>query len=219
MKFWGSEHVFDYPWDTCTSAMWRKYPNEHSPHVQSVDVINRKVDAQTGILSSVRLISMQSAIPSWLNRLFGVTQDQAYNFERSEVDPRQGSQRMTLRTRNLTFSDLLVVEETCTYTPHPEDPTKTVYRYVLGARAHCELFLVGKAEFICVLLEALPRRLARICLMSNSDFQTITQARMHNNGELFDFCGQGRNRYAGQVHYRFKDGQERAGDGLPSYPQ
>lgn len=51
-------------------------------------------------------------------------------YEQSEVDPRPECQRMTLRMRNLTFSDLLVVEETCTYTPHPEDPEKTIYKYV-----------------------------------------------------------------------------------------
>lgn len=42
---------------------------------------------------------------------------------------------MTLRMRNLTFNELLVVEETCTYMPHPTDPEKTVYKYVYNGLA------------------------------------------------------------------------------------
>lgn len=65
MKFWETEHTFDYPWDTCTRAMWRKYPNPHSSHIRSVDVLDRKLDTTTGILSSVRLVTMQNALPGW----------------------------------------------------------------------------------------------------------------------------------------------------------
>lgn len=70
MKYWGNEHVFDYSWDTCTRAMWRKYPNEHSAHIKTVDVLDRKLDPTTGILSSVRLVSMQSALPGWYVAFF-----------------------------------------------------------------------------------------------------------------------------------------------------
>jgi hypothetical protein len=46
-----------------------------------------------------------------------------YVREVSEVDPR--TKRMTLRSKNVTYSHLLTVEETCTYTEHARETSTT----------------------------------------------------------------------------------------------
>ena len=46
-----------------------------------------------------------------------------YVREVSEVDPK--SKRMVLRSKNMTYSHLLTVEETCTYTEHEAETSTT----------------------------------------------------------------------------------------------
>ncbi|PVD20613.1 hypothetical protein C0Q70_18770 [Pomacea canaliculata] len=46
-----------------------------------------------------------------------------YASEHSEVDPQQ--KNFTLRTRNVTFCNIVTVDEVLVYSPHPEDGSKT----------------------------------------------------------------------------------------------
>lgn len=66
MKFFKTVHTFDYEWNLVSAAQWQKYPNEHCPHVQHVDVINRNVDPNTGILTTERLITVKQNMPRLL---------------------------------------------------------------------------------------------------------------------------------------------------------
>jgi hypothetical protein len=63
MKFFKTVHIFDYPWTLVSAAQWQKYPNDHCPHVQHVDVLNRTVDPETGILTTERLITVKQNVP------------------------------------------------------------------------------------------------------------------------------------------------------------
>ena len=53
MKFFESQHEFDYSWEEVSTANWRKYCpwNDKSTHVIAVDTISRHVDPTTGIVS------------------------------------------------------------------------------------------------------------------------------------------------------------------------
>lgn len=53
MKFFESQHEFDYSWEEVSTANWRKYCpwNDKSTHVIAVDTISRHVDPVTGIVS------------------------------------------------------------------------------------------------------------------------------------------------------------------------
>jgi len=53
MKFFESQHEFDYSWEEVSTANWRKYCpwNDKSTHVIAVDTISRHVDPATGIVS------------------------------------------------------------------------------------------------------------------------------------------------------------------------
>ncbi|XP_075854818.1 PRELI domain containing protein 3B-like [Microcebus murinus] len=63
MKMWTSEHVFDHPWETVTTAAMQKHPNPMNPSVVGVDVLDRHIDP-SGKLHSRRLPSAEWGLPS-----------------------------------------------------------------------------------------------------------------------------------------------------------
>eukprot|EP00123_Amoebidium_parasiticum_P012796 comp21584_c0_seq1/m.30170 comp21584_c0_seq1/g.30170 ORF comp21584_c0_seq1/g.30170 comp21584_c0_seq1/m.30170 type:complete len:197 (-) comp21584_c0_seq1:409-999(-) len=146
MKFWETQHTFSHPWEKVTEASWRKYNNQLTPtlcpHILSVDVIDRKVQPD-GVMSTTRLISVVSNIPSWLGPLFGFTGNKGFVYEVSEVDSSKKS--MVLRSQNITLANLLTVEETCTYTVDPDDPNKTQFNQECCVTANFARF-AHKAE-------------------------------------------------------------------------
>lgn len=123
MKIWTSEHIFSHPWDTVTQAVWRKYPNPHNPAVVGTDVVERRVE--NGVLHTHRLISSRWGLPSWAQKILGADRV-CYGFEHSEVDPEL--KVMTMRTRNLTFSNTVSMDERLVYVPDPADDEKTILR-------------------------------------------------------------------------------------------
>ncbi|KAJ4933975.1 hypothetical protein JOQ06_006783 [Pogonophryne albipinna] len=123
MKIWASEHIFNHPWETVTKAAMQKYPNPMNPGVFGVDVLDRSVDTE-GRLHSHRLLSTEWGLPSMAKTMFGVTRSCTYVEEHSVVDPKEKS--FELKSTNISFTNLVSVDEKLTYKPHPEDPEKTV---------------------------------------------------------------------------------------------
>ena len=137
MKIFSTEHTFKYyllsstvfidyctfcrhPWDRVSIANWIKYPNDLTPHVLHVDYLSRQVDDNTGILHTERLLTCRQNAPAFISRLFGGENSSLF-YEKSEVD-REG-RTLTLRSRNLTFCNLLMVEEVCRYVQTAEGNT------------------------------------------------------------------------------------------------
>ncbi|ETN84314.1 PRELI-like family protein [Necator americanus] len=123
MKIWTSEHVFDHDWETVVNAAWRKYPNPMNQGVTGMDVLRQTL--QAGKILSERIIQSHFHIPSWATKLTGFSGTQ-YSHEFTVIDPQQRT--MSLTTRNLNGSSFLRVDEKLTYTPLPEDPSKTVLK-------------------------------------------------------------------------------------------
>ncbi len=71
MLQYGSLHCFRHPWETVTTAAWRKYPNPLNPNVVGLDVIDRKVDKK-GILKSHRLMRTEWGLPKWVTQVSAV---------------------------------------------------------------------------------------------------------------------------------------------------
>ncbi|KAI8075444.1 PRELI-like family-domain-containing protein [Gilbertella persicaria] len=117
MKWFKSTHDFKYEWNLVSAAQWQKYPNESCPHVAHVDVLNRTVDPETGILTTERLITVDQNIPTIIKKILGSGSRQ-YVRETSTL---------TMHSVNLTLSNILSVEETIVYTEHPEDNNKTQF--------------------------------------------------------------------------------------------
>ncbi|KAG0676883.1 Phospholipid metabolism protein [Kluyveromyces marxianus] len=121
MRLFENQHVFDYSWEYITAANWKKYPNEVSTHVIAVDVLRRELDSSGKILTSERLITCKQSVPKWVMMLVGGS-NVSYIREVSVVNLDKKS--LTLRSCNLTGSNLLKVYETVSYVPHPEDPQR-----------------------------------------------------------------------------------------------
>jgi len=125
-------------------AAWNKYPNDHSPQVINIDILNRYVDKDTGVLHTERLFTCKQNLPSilewvrphtslifvWSNVTLPpclsvqiVGKDAVCHIrETTEVDPEKKT--MVMRAKNLTYSNLITVEEVCTYSEHvPEEST------------------------------------------------------------------------------------------------
>lgn len=73
-------------------------------------------------LRTERLITCQQSAPRWLTAILG-SQEQSIVYEVSYVDP--VSKNLTLCSQNMTWSDLLSVRETVTYTPSPHNTTSS----------------------------------------------------------------------------------------------
>ncbi|KAM6927490.1 PRELI domain containing protein 3B [Xenentodon cancila] len=123
MKVWTSEHVFNHPWETVINAAMQKYPNPMNPSVIGVDVLDRNIDRQ-GRLHSKRLLSTEWGLPSIVKSLIGNARTYTYVKEQSVVDPREKS--FELQSTNITFTNMVSVDERLIYKPHPEDPEKTI---------------------------------------------------------------------------------------------
>lgn len=92
--------------------------------MKAIDVTDRRIDEQ-GRMVTNRIMSCESAIPSWL-RAVGLPQT-CFVAESSVVDPK--TQTMVVKSSNLSGASVMVVEETCTYTASPANPTTaTVYK-------------------------------------------------------------------------------------------
>lgn len=123
MKIWTSEHVFDHDWETVVNAAWRKYPNPMNQGVTGMDVLRQTLHA--GRILSERIIQSHFHIPTWATKLTGFSGTQ-YSHEYTVIDPQH--RNMSLTTRNLNGASFLRVDEKLTYTPLPEDPSKTILR-------------------------------------------------------------------------------------------
>ncbi|XP_061622568.1 PRELI domain containing protein 3B-like [Phyllopteryx taeniolatus] len=123
MKIWASEHIFNHPWETVTKAAMQKYPNPMNPSVFGVDVLDRSVDTE-GRLHSKRLLSTEWGLPAIAKSIIGLTRTHTYVREHSVVDPKH--KIFELKSTNISFTNLVSVDEKLTYKPHPRDPDKTV---------------------------------------------------------------------------------------------
>ena len=115
MKFFESEYHFDYSWDEVSTNNWRKYCpwNDQATHVISVDTLSRSLDPATNILRTERLITCRQSTPKWVQSFLGG--DTSHVYEVSYVDP--AAKKVTMCSQNMTWSDLLSVQETVVYRP------------------------------------------------------------------------------------------------------
>lgn len=123
MKVFANAETFDYSWEEVSTANWRKYCpwNDKSTHVTAVDTLSRSVDAATGILRTERLITCQQSAPEWVKKVLG-NMEESQVLETSYVDP--ANKTVTMVSANLTWSNLINVEETVVYRPLNEHQTQ-----------------------------------------------------------------------------------------------
>ncbi|WFD47364.1 hypothetical protein GLX27_002015 [Malassezia furfur] len=103
------------------TAVWYKYPNPHTEHVQSIDVLDRTICPQTGTVRTERLISVEQHTPRWIKRILGVD-GATYVREVITFDPNEPAVYMD--STNLSFSHYLLVKEDVAYRPYKDNQTR-----------------------------------------------------------------------------------------------
>ena len=78
----------------------------------SVDVVDRSVDPNTGVIRTERILGCKQRAPTWIVKLFGGSED-AYVREISFVDPT--SQTTTISSVNLSLAQFAVCNEMIRY--------------------------------------------------------------------------------------------------------
>jgi hypothetical protein len=106
------QHKFSHSWSLLTLANWLKYPNEHSSHVKSVDVLNRFVN-EKGELVTDRLLQLKQPVPSIVLKIGLPISDTSFFLERSILNPT--TQVYEARSYSLSMRSLFQAEEVCIY--------------------------------------------------------------------------------------------------------
>ncbi|KAK4575147.1 Phospholipid metabolism protein [Recurvomyces mirabilis] len=135
MRFFSALHEFDYSWEEVSTNNWRKYCpwNDKAEHVLAVDTLSRSLDSETHILRTERLITVKQAAPALMKRFLGA-EDTSYVYEVSYVDPQ--AKRVTMLSQNMTWSELLSVQEKVQYTASLA-PGKTTFEQSAKIIALC----------------------------------------------------------------------------------
>jgi len=123
MKIWTTEHVFNHTWENVAKAALNKYPNPLNPGVTGVDVIDRRIE--NGIIKSHRLLISQWSMAPWIMKLLGGNRI-CFASEHSQID--RLNKTLSLRSRNLTFNNVINVDEKLVYSIHPDDDSKTILK-------------------------------------------------------------------------------------------
>ncbi|KAL7678369.1 hypothetical protein ACOME3_004597 [Neoechinorhynchus agilis] len=132
MRIWTSEHTFDHSWETVVAAAAKKYPNPLNTSVTGVDVLDRVTS--NGIIRTHRLVTCSLGFAPWAQRLLGLGSLSAencdlfktYGSELSEINFRNRTFKMM--SRNLTFTNVVSVDEYLEYRPDPKNDQRTLLK-------------------------------------------------------------------------------------------
>ncbi|PIL30967.1 hypothetical protein GSI_07136 [Ganoderma sinense ZZ0214-1] len=120
MHYFSQFFNYDHPWSHVVIGMWHKYPNQHCTHVVTIDVVDRSVDPNTGIVRTERILGCKQKAPAWIVKLFGGSED-AFVREVSFIDP--STQTATITSVNLSLSQFATCYESIRYSPASQNKT------------------------------------------------------------------------------------------------
>jgi hypothetical protein len=98
-------------------ASWLKYPNPRRPDILASDIISKELDVERAVLTVTRLVQVKGFVPSWLQYL---TSAGSVMFVLEESKTNVPERTFTMRSKNITFADVLRVEERCVYQPEAQ---------------------------------------------------------------------------------------------------
>ncbi|KAK7041676.1 Phospholipid metabolism protein [Paramarasmius palmivorus] len=135
MHFFNQVFNYDHPWSHVVIGMWHKYPNPKCSHVVSIDVLDRSVDPETGIIRTERILGCKQKAPVWIVKLFGGSED-AFVREISFIDPK--TQNATITSENLSLSQFATCFEQIQYSPVSSN--RTAFRQTAEIQARLGLW-------------------------------------------------------------------------------
>ncbi|MEE6479786.1 hypothetical protein FKM82_012375 [Ascaphus truei] len=123
VKYFLGISVLKNSWDQVFTAFWQRYPNPHSKHVLSEDILYRELTPDHKLLSR-RLLTKTNRLPRWAERIFpGSMAHAVYIMEDSIMDP--VNRTLTTFTWNINHARIMSVEERCVYFENSENSSWT----------------------------------------------------------------------------------------------
>ncbi|OAV91856.1 hypothetical protein PTTG_02666 [Puccinia triticina 1-1 BBBD Race 1] len=122
MVVFTAQHLFPFAFRDVAIGIWHKYPNEHSTHITSVDVLDRSF-LPDGTIRTERLISIRQHAPRWIMKLVGGAEEQYVREVIFYKVPSSADQSpmVLMGSVNLSMSSILVCREQIRYQPfHPQ---------------------------------------------------------------------------------------------------
>ncbi|KAK7694294.1 hypothetical protein QCA50_001476 [Cerrena zonata] len=136
MHYFSQLFQYDHPWSHVVIGMWHKYPNPHCSHVQTIDVVDRSVDPETGIIRTERILGCTQKAPGWIVKFFGGSDD-AFVREISFINP--ATQEATITSVNLSLSQFATCYESIRYSP-TTDGRHTTFHQTAEVQARMALW-------------------------------------------------------------------------------
>lgn len=134
------QSLLNFTWEQVARGFWNRYPNPHSNHVLSEDVICRQV--VDGKLFTKKLITKTNKIPKWGEKFVSRSSKYVHMIEESIVDPLRKT--FVTYTRNVGMMSILTVGEKSVYSVDPTNALATTC--VRTAWAESQLRLYGVAR-------------------------------------------------------------------------
>lgn len=115
MKYEETASSLKHTWHHVVGTFYKRYPNAHSRHVLSEDVVYRKLEGD--VLRTVRLYKKTNETPNWLSRILPTAS--AIILEESCVD--LSGKTLYTYSENISLNTFLLVCEKSTFTVHDEN--------------------------------------------------------------------------------------------------
>ncbi|KAK9898069.1 MSF1-domain-containing protein [Cystobasidium minutum MCA 4210] len=142
---WSSSQIISFNFHQLAGTIFRKYPNEYAQHVVSVDVLDRSIDPETGVLRTERLIGVHQPAPRWVASLLG-TNAESYAREVTFLVPESSDAPETqpptiiVSSINMSLKNVLTCYERISYVPSRLKPKQeTVMTTIAEISAHGKL--------------------------------------------------------------------------------
>ncbi|KAI0980878.1 hypothetical protein GJ496_001742 [Pomphorhynchus laevis] len=114
MKDYFISHVLPFSWEHIVRAYWQKYPNTYSKHVISEDTLSKQISDSGSKLKVRRAMQKIGHVPTWAERFIS---NGSKGFVIEDIVVNTKSKTMTIITQNLSFRNIMIVEERCEYKP------------------------------------------------------------------------------------------------------
>ncbi|XP_056442912.1 SEC14-like protein 1 isoform X1 [Gadus chalcogrammus] len=123
-KYQSPVRVYKYPFELVMAAYERRFPTCHLiPMFVASDVVSEETSEDGAVTKVERRCALDVDAPRLLKRIAGV--DYVYFIQRNTLDRQERT--LHIESHNETFSNRVIISETCCYSVHPENGEWTCF--------------------------------------------------------------------------------------------
>lgn len=116
-------HTFNHPFSSVATVFWNKFPNDHSPHIKSIDYIDRSL--VNGTLFTSRLFGVDIEHP--ILRTIGIVPaTHLYSLEQTRINP--SNKTLSGINKNISLRSIVECTDTFEYSQNENYTTSYVHK-------------------------------------------------------------------------------------------